>query len=77
MKRKSGNAVLLFILIFLAHGCLSFRPAGGDAKQIKEVAAIEDKWMAALVNKDTAYLSTILTDDFTLSAASEDEETKL
>lgn len=77
MKRRPGNALLLFILVLLAHGCSSSRTASGDAMQIKEVAAIEDKWMSALVNKDTAYLSSILTDNFTLSASSEDEETKV
>lgn len=65
--------LLLFFLCGLLISCTANR---GGQSTIDEVRSLEDKWMTALQQKDTAFLSQVISDDFLLNGSSPVAETK-
>jgi len=60
-------------------GCSGLNQSSSLREQtnpVQDVTLLEDKWMGALVEKDTAVLSSILAPAFTLSAGSPEIETR-
>ncbi|WP_205502282.1 nuclear transport factor 2 family protein [Rufibacter psychrotolerans] len=67
----------IFLLLFLVPACkgtADLSQSGPEA--IREVERLEDRWMKALVRKDTAAMSQLLAPEFTLSGSSAVLETR-
>jgi len=72
-------ASLLFVLLLGCTGprqATSVTGASPVEEAVAEVRLLEDQWMEALVQKDTAVLASLLDPAFTLSASSPTTETR-